>query len=398
MRVRRIHVENYRGFEHLTLDLPEVGPVVLIGENGSGKSSLLRLLAFGVARVLDPMERLPIPAVDQRDIRRGAEAVAARIDFDDGRSWRLDPFQGDGTGGSGVVNAGLGASVPRGTMFAYIPAHRFVEGDRDETVGAVFVSSRATFTRFLEWFREVEDVENEVRLRADPNHRDPRLECVRRALERFVAALPGAEYRHPRFSRVGEWAAGGRGTFLVDKQGVTLALEQLSDGEALTLLLVGDLARRLTDVRAGPDDALARAGVVLVDELEQHLHPRWQRAVLPALMATFPNVQFITTTHSPVVLGTIARENVVWLHEFRRVDAMPRTYGRDVTTLLVDVMRLSPHPEPVESLLARIAEALDAEDFRRARELLNDLEKLLGPDDPDVIRNQAALSFLEDGA
>jgi predicted ATP-binding protein involved in virulence len=377
MRVRRIEVENYRGFERLAIDLPLSGPVVLIGENGAGKSSLLRLLAIALERVLAP--GMDGSSLSPRDIRRGASSLSVRVEFSDGQSWRVESFDGR-LGGRDTVNSGDAPGLPPRPISLVVLANRGVPS--------------TTFGEFIDWFRKTEDVENEVRLQSDDTHREPKLQSVRRALERFVAALPGAEYSRPRFSRVGEWADDGRGTFLVDKRGVTLALDQLSDGEALTLLLVGDLARRLA--LTGSQDPLAGPGIVLIDEVEQHLHPRWQRALLPALGATFPQVQFIVTTHSPVVLGTIPRENVLWLRDFQRVERMPHTYGRDGTNLLVDVMGVPPHTDDIQHAVDDLALAIDAEDFARARRLLAELEERIGADDPEVIRQRTTLDFLED--
>ena len=69
--------------------------------------------------------------------------------------------------------------------------------------------------------------------------------------------------------------------------------------------MIGDLARRLAIANNGNPEALSGSGIVLIDEIELHLHPAWQRDILPRLMATFPNVQFIVTTHSALVLAQL---------------------------------------------------------------------------------------------
>jgi hypothetical protein len=92
---------------------------------------------------------------------------------------------------------------------------------------------------------------------------------------------------------------------LVDKAGVPLGLSQLSDGERSFLALVCDLGRRLALANPTLEDPLRGGGVVLIDELELHLHPRWQREVGDKLRATFPNVQFIAATHSPFVIQSL---------------------------------------------------------------------------------------------
>lgn len=101
----------------------------------------------------------------------------------------------------------------------------------------------------------------------------------------------------------------------VDKHGSTLEVFQLSDGERSFLAMATDLARRLTLANPGLADPLQGAGVVLVDELELHLHPRWQRTAVEKLRTTFPNIQFIATTHSPFVIQTLRPGELISLDD-----------------------------------------------------------------------------------
>lgn len=102
---------------------------------------------------------------------------------------------------------------------------------------------------------------------------------------------------------------------LVDKHGVELEVFQLSDGERSFLAMCTDLARRLTLANPGFEDPLLGAGVVLIDELELHLHPRWQRTAVDKLRTTFPNIQFIATTHSPFVIQTLRPGELISLDD-----------------------------------------------------------------------------------
>lgn len=92
---------------------------------------------------------------------------------------------------------------------------------------------------------------------------------------------------------------------LVDKDEETLDLSQLSDGERSFLAMTCDLGRRLALANPQLGDPLQGAGVVLIDELELHLHPKWQREIREKLRQTFPNIQFIATTHSPFVIQSL---------------------------------------------------------------------------------------------
>ena len=91
----------------------------------------------------------------------------------------------------------------------------------------------------------------------------------------------------------------------VRKDGRYLKINQLSDGEKCTIALFGDLARRLALANPQLDNPLEGQGVVLIDELDLHMHVSWQRKVMHVLKDTFPNVQFIITTHSPQILGEL---------------------------------------------------------------------------------------------
>ena len=91
----------------------------------------------------------------------------------------------------------------------------------------------------------------------------------------------------------------------VRKGGSRLSISQLSDGERSFIAILGDMVRRLALANPDLDDPLQGHGVVLIDELELHLHPTWQRQIVENLRETFPNIQFIGTTHSPFVIQAL---------------------------------------------------------------------------------------------
>ena len=99
----------------------------------------------------------------------------------------------------------------------------------------------------------------------------------------------------------------------VKKAGARISLQQLSDGERAFIALLGDLVRRLALANPGMPNPLEGHGVVLIDELELHLHPRWQREVVEKLRTSFPNIQFIATTHSPFIIQSLRPGELVTL-------------------------------------------------------------------------------------
>lgn len=164
------------------------------------------------------------------------------------------------------------------------------------------LTTGANFRSFFEWYRNREDLENE-RFRESPQvvgeatsasfTEDSQLCAVRRAIRTFL----------PEISEISVKRSPLR--MEVTKNGGKYRVDQLSDGEKCLFAMVGDLARRLAIANPSRENSLEGEGVVLIDELDLHLHPAWQRMVAPRLIETFPNCQFVVSTHSPQVFGEV---------------------------------------------------------------------------------------------
>ena len=127
-----------------------------------------------------------------------------------------------------------------------------------------------------------------------------------------------------------------------------LSLMQLSDGIRNMIGLVADIAYRAVKLNPHLENAPKQTpGIVLIDEVDMHLHPKWQQTVLTDLTKAFPNIQFIVTTHSPQVLSTVKKEQIRILGD--NVVSTPSThsFGEDSSVLLAELMNVSPLP-PLE--------------------------------------------------
>ena len=172
----------------------------------------------------------------------------------------------------------LPTEVPRGQAAAYS--------------GALFKRT-VNFRDFMARYRSAVTVERTER-RDNPDYLGDRaVASISRALTTFLGGFDNLRVQEKPLRLV------------VDKCGVPLDLSQLSDGERSFLAMICDLGRRLTLANPLLENPLAGAGVVLIDELELHLHPKWQRNVTEKLRRTFPNIQFIATTHSPFVIQAL---------------------------------------------------------------------------------------------
>jgi predicted ATP-binding protein involved in virulence len=168
---------------------------------------------------------------------------------------------------------------------------------------------------------------------------------------------------------------------LVTKNQVDFRVDQLSDGEKGVLALAGDLAKRLAIANPGAKSALKGEAIVLIDEIELHLHPAWQRKMVRALQTTFPNCQFIVTSHSPQVVSEVEPAGVFLLSD-GEISRPIRTKGRDSGLILRELMEASARPEWAQAAIEHVYELLDDEETEKARTAFLDLADIVGDDDP----------------
>jgi predicted ATP-binding protein involved in virulence len=133
---------------------------------------------------------------------------------------------------------------------------------------------------------------------------------------------------------------------LSHEQHGTMKVELLSDGIRSMLAMVGDIAYRCIKLNPhlGIEAAKKTTGVVLIDEVDMHLHPRWQQLVLSQLSEAFPNLQFIVTTHSPQVLSSVSSDCIRILSNNKIFAAPPGTEGAEASRLLTRVLGVDVRP------------------------------------------------------
>ncbi len=177
----------------------------------------------------------------------------------------------------------------------------------------------------------------------------------------------------------------------------------------MMLALVADIAIKAVTQNSYlvPENALAPAngaipsvlaqtpGVVLVDELDVHLHPRWQRRVATDLKSTFPRIQFVCTSHSPQVIGEVAPEEIRMLDDAALGRAPDQSYGLDSNAILEDVMAADSRTSMGVRAIEAVEAALEDGDLSRAREELHGLRELQHGDTRDTARLEATINNLE---
>ena len=318
------------------------------------------------------------------------------------------------------------ASLP---LIAYYPVERSVLGiplkirnkhNFDQIDGYDSALNHGVdFRRFFEWFREREDIENEEQNRSSSRviteyiedfakvedmvfgnkerldsldkediesvlqkferinrfstslkkieyeHQDKQLNAVRTAITAFMPNLSNIRVqRKPRLHMA------------VDKNGQPLNVMQLSQGEKSLMALVGDIARRLAMMNPALDDPLQGDGIILIDEVDMHLHPSWQRNLVPRFTATFPNCQIILSTHSPLVISD-QKGILVYLLSDGEIGALPPLYGADVNTVLLEAMDTDVRNPDINGKLNDLLDAIHDGDVNNAKMLMQALGREL---------------------
>lgn len=171
-------------------------------------------------------------------------------------------------------------------------------------------------------------------------NQDRELEVVRETISKIIP-----EYTNLRITRI------PIPHMLIEKNDKTLSLNQLSDGEKNMIAMVGDIARRLFMANPNLDNPLEGDGIVMIDEVDLHLHPKWQQRILVSLEEAFPNVQFIVTTHSPQVLTTVKAEAIQGLtyeNDNLKIKKFDFSLGAKSHELLYEILEVNERPKDIK--------------------------------------------------
>ena len=189
------------------------------------------------------------------------------------------------------------------------------------------------------------------------------------------------------------------GEMLIDKAEEVKNVRQLSSGEKTLISLVSDLARRLCILNPQKPNPLEGNGIVLIDEIDLHLHPRWQRKVVPQLQKTFPNIQFVVTTHSPFVLQNVPSESIFVLDDGKISDKKYHALGRDIDAVIFEAFgneKYSTETKEARDLLKLVNECydlIDEEKYEKAEKIYQKLLKTLPPLDTRMVEFRTALDL-----
>lgn len=406
MRVDRVELTNFRKFASFTMDLhPEL--TVLVGENGSGKTSVLAGLAAALGRAvvgLDPRDA-PLRRLDIRFVLADIDGVP---DLQPQPSCRCVLTVHAPTLGPSPKRFGCHLSLVDGELIvsrepAYEPFLSSLMGRASEPLAELLVIASYPSTRAPVAKRQRLSPKREVGSRQDGYTKAFAPSLEGRSFEEWFYQQTLAELQAPLpQSRIAGVSAAVAKVFhgakslefsvrrnqleVLFEDGARLPFASMSDGQRVVAGLVADIAWRATvlNPQHGERAAELSPGVVLIDEVDLHLHPAWQRRVLGDLRAAFPRIQFVVTTHSPQVVASVKAENIRVLKDDRAVAVDAGVHGRATTDVLQSAFG-DPGREPaIAAKVRELQAAVDADDRTRARELIAEISKSIEGPDPEV--------------
>lgn len=181
-----------------------------------------------------------------------------------------------------------------------------------------------------------------------------------------------------------------------DDQDVILPLNRMSDGYKCTISLITDIAYRMAQLNPQlREKVLDTPGVVIVDEIDLHLHPEWQKRILDDLTSIFPNIQFIVSTHASSVISSVKSENLIVLENNSASAPIGEVYGKDSNTIHSGVMGSSERPDPIKTLFSEFYNALNTLEFVKAKSVISEIEGLIGTNDSELSACYTKLKFAE---
>jgi predicted ATP-binding protein involved in virulence len=401
MRVKKLQLHNFRGIRDISLVFSLNHHVaILVGINGIGKSSILNCINllvryYGLVFHLGS-EISGSYSLEESDIYIGENNLFARIQMnfeqENDIDWKISKFTDDYVHPRWPkAYGGLAENIIRNNQtdlvnryFYYLPNRQVLSWgkDIDKTPQDII-----DFENFSVWFKQTEDLENERRLSDDIKYRHPVLSAVRRS----VYSLLGDDYSNLTFKRTID-------RMTIKKSGREINIELLSDGEKSLLAVVGHLSRKLSEENINLDNPLEASALVLIDEIELHLHPEWQRMIIPRLTKTFPNCQFIVTTHSPQVLSHVDPECIHILDydgDNVVVKRPESSYGLDSNRILEDILGVSKRPQEIQSRMLELFRTINNNDLDSAKEIVKELGDRIGINEPELVKAEATIKRRE---
>lgn len=396
MKIDFLELTNFRNIQKQKIVFENKNFVVLIGDNGSGKTTILESITKGFVPVLRSINAEAMKQCDltNNDIKNGMNStgVTLGITLDNEKYvWtnkrRLSsqqPFENIGDQQNGEIR-GLKELKLRYSqcveekklpLVLYYGTDRII---RDVPVRGHIKDFKVTdalrycfdnvnyFRDFYDRFKTEEDIELRG-LRENPNYKNPKLNCVRTALERMIKGYSNLRIELSPSRMV-----------MTNSKGIDLEIDQLSGGYKAVLSVIADIAKRLSIANPESSNPLEEEAVILIDELDLHLHPKWQKEIVDDLKRTFPNCQFIISTHSPFIIQSLEADELFDIKSMEFAGEKGNYKGWSIEAIQEHKMGVEPKTAIFNDYLEKFSSAIDNENYDAVKELYEKLKDMVSP-------------------
>jgi predicted ATP-binding protein involved in virulence len=419
MRLTNIHLKNFRCFENLNLDLdPNFN--IIVGINGTGKTAILEALRIAIGSLFLDVDKYKdkiwSPGIDVGDVRlmhlemqypvkiTATASISEHLApsnnmFHDEISWTraLETHGGRTTmyyakdmknisaNLQDMVRNNIQKPIP---LVAYYSTDRFKKEKKDTGIVAEGSRLRGYYNAldpltnikfFLGLFK------TETLSSIQHGTESVQLAAVSSAIKNCIDDCKDVYHDIKRDELIIELKS------IHDK----MPFNSLSDGVRSTLAMVMEIAFRccLLNPHFGEEAPKKTSGIVLIDEIDLHLHPSWQKKIITDLRRAFPNIQFIVSTHAPLVIGSLQTGKIFSISN-QQVYDFPIQYGRDANAILNE-MGTAEMDEQLKSELNKYILLIESGHGKEeeAVNLRSVLEQKLGSKHTEMQRADMMLSF-----
>lgn len=432
MKLKNIKISNYRCFKEAEIDFDDHITLV-VGKNGAGKTAILDAVAVSVSTFLlgidggvsrsilkddaryqfhdlngtiDPQHQFPVSIESTGDCLEQQDVKWIRsLNSESGKTTIKDAGELTGlakkaqnqimTGDKSLVLP-LISYYGTGRLYAQKKEKRNLKSltEFKRQVGYVdCMAAESNEKLMLNWFQMQTLKSLQEQQKTGILDRPLLLKTVEKAICRSFERISGARNASLIFDLdthrlVLEFET-------ADGNAQKFAMDEMSDGYKNTLSMIGDIAYRMAVLNPtlGNQVLEKTPGVVLIDEIDLHLHPQWQQTILSDLHAIFPEVQFIVSSHAPAVINSVPREQIRILDHGEIYMPAAQTYGRDANSILREVMKVSERPTDIKHRIDLFYAYMDKNNYKEADKVLTEMEAIVGTTDPDIAAARTSLDL-----
>ena len=426
MKIKSIQIENFHGFKKFSASFHD-RLTVIVGANGAGKSSLLDAISVAAGTFLTGFDGVSGSGISKHDAMNVCYDMGSVVDLQpqfpvriqttgivDGRDvlWSRELNSSDGR--TTIVNAKPILSIAEAyqtrlragdktlilPVISYYGTGRLWAQKKEKNAASPIgsfsrlvgytdcLAAESNEKLMLKWFEKmtIQEAQNQTT--------SPEFSAVKQAVSKCYQSITGYSDVSAQYN--------------LDTHGIDILFSEadgtrkrypmndLSDGYKNTISMIADIAYRMAVLNP---QLLGKTlektpGVIMIDEVDLHLHPIWQQRILGDLCKLFPSVQFIVSTHAPSVISSVRKENLLILSDMEQGDQpTEETYGSDVNSILTSVMDASERPLEIKKSFSVFYDAVSEGQLQEAERILDEIEQKIGPNDAELTSARVTLNL-----